>query len=257
MIDKPDFWPSMKSGDYQHAVEVLTSESDQWSSADWRRAGTLGRALMALGQFTRATGAFLLAQGLALEDREHQVGYFSDWLGASYWLSGHRQEGAEHWCKFVVGVESKSISYTDFSGGIDIGLMLLYAGVTLDDPRLTRQASDFFKYAKNRPFSRMMPGPLLHYVRGDIPIEVLIVERFSAPDLQTCMSKAVNDIRFRREMCQVLLCMATVARISRDVSQATTYFCMAASLVNPLVQVEWYLAQAECCAASSPNLHLL
>lgn len=246
MIKWPDLWPLMESGDYRRVVEALRLESVHWSKTDWRRPITLGMAHLALREFLEAATSFLRSHELAVEESDRNTGTLLREVGAALWLSGNRQEGAGYWLDFVISIRKRKIQFADISGGIDVGLLLLYAGASLKDQQLSDKAIEFLRYVSKRPRAAFMPGPLAKYVLDEISIDSILADEFGSAQLETCLFNARSNVLWCRHLSQILLCMSTVERLAGNEIKAASYCCMAASLENPLVQAEWYLSEAEC-----------
>ncbi len=235
----------MMAGAFVEVVKELELESSGWSQSDWRRPGTLGLAYMAVGRHNEANASFCLSSELASRSSVSGRSVYDEWIGVSYWLQGQRSEAADVWFRYILAVRSKDIRFTDISGGIDVGLIAFYCGVTLRNERLIDNAKSFLRWASKRAAAQNMPGPLALCVVGGLPLSEVLASHFNCQSLSMAVSTANNDALKSRQLCQTLFVAASIARETKKEGEAMLLFRQTASLQNTLLQCEWYLASNE------------
>jgi hypothetical protein len=240
------YWDFLAEGRFSEAVSWFNERQPQWTNADWREASARGTASLCLREYDKAAEDFALSNAMAvIAERHHNEGPSLDHEGGALWLAGKKEEGAAVWQRSVQGISSGIIGYADISGGISDGLLLWYAGVALARQDFIKEAEKFLKKASKRSWAQYMPGPLAHFVLHGKPMAEILQEKYGDGEIDVLENAAVSDARLRRELCEVLLCLATATRLAGKESECRSLLRRCASLRNPLVQIEWFLARGE------------
>jgi len=240
------YWDFLAEGRFSEAVLWFNERQPQWTDKDWREASARGTARLCLREYDKAAEDFALSNAMAvIAERHHQEGPSLHKEGGALWLAGKKDEGAAVWQRSVQGISSGTIGYTDFSGGVSDGLLLWYAGVALARQSLIKEAEKFLKKISKRKRAESMPGPLAAHVIASIPMQDILQKVFGTEDLNTLKDRATTDTLLCRELSQALLCWATGERLAGRTQESRTLFRMCSTLKNPLVQIEWFLAQGE------------
>ena len=149
------------------------------------------------------------------------------------------------WQRMVHGLEDGTIAWADISGGIKSGLLLWYAGVTLQRPSAITASVKFLRKASKRVWAKSMPGPLAAHVIAGKPMKAILAEVWGGSGLDLLIARASEDILLRRQLCEVLLCWATGERLAGRETECRRLLRLCADMINPLVEIEWFLARGE------------
>lgn len=228
----------------RYEVEIRQHPDDlSWLASRADAALCLGRLEDALANYRRAND---------FESRGPLAGVqpYLKYIGTVLWLLGRHAEAMATYKAAVDGVLDGSIKYADSAGGVSQGLLLWYAAVTAADAATTRHA---LKYLRNRAKRRAVtswPGPLALFVLGQKAQEEALLATSGFADVESAINRAKGDLLRRRELVNALFYFAV-----RHRSEGREELCRAgmqqcASLENPIIEQEWYLARAE--VANSP-----
>lgn len=240
------YWNFLAEGRFSEAVSWFNERQPHWTNGDWREASARGTARLCLREYDQAAEDFALSNAMAvIAERHYSEGPSLNKEGGALWLAGRKEEGAAVWQRRVQGISNGTIGYTDISGGVSDGLLLWYAGVALARQDIIKEAEKFLKKASKRSWSQHMPGPLSHYVLHGRPMAEILQEKYGDGALDVLENTAVSDVRRRRELCEVLLCLATAKRLAGAELECRSLMRRCASLENPLIQIEWFLARGE------------
>jgi hypothetical protein len=240
-----DPWQFLAEGRFTEAVAFFEKRQPMWLDKDWREPSTMATAYLCLREYEKAAVMLSLANAMAAIAEKSKDRPLLDKEGGALWLAGKKEEGAALWQKSVLGVMDGTIIYADFSGGIGNGLLLWHAGVSLSRKDLIADAERFLKKASKRAKAQSMPGPLAQLVLHGKPIVEILQEKYGEGNIDVLENSAPSDPLLRRELCQVLLCLATAKRLAREESECRALMRRCSSLRNPLVQIEWFLARGE------------
>jgi len=208
-------------------------------------------AALCLGRLQEALEEHKRIDALQRPDLKGSAGH-EETIGAILWLLGRRDEAIATIWDVVRGIQDGSIVYADLAGGVSPGLMLLYAAVTHRDAA-ARAGS--LEYLSGRAESRRVkywPGPAALFVLGRTSEEALLMDVCGSADPKKCIRRARTNLLMRRELVQALFCIATRWRGEGAEDRCAEYMRMCASLENPIVEEEWYLAQGETKSSIGP-----
>jgi hypothetical protein len=242
---EPDLSALLNVGRVEAAFDILNRRRPHWTDEDWREVGNYGRLQLCLHQYQDAVDTFRLSLRMAMAVEKSRGVDNSRFLAGALWLAESRDEGANLWRDRVKGISSGSRPYADISGGIADGLLLWFAGVSLQRSELVSDAMAFLKKAAKRAAARSMPGPLASYVLGERPIGNIITESFGTLDIPALKARAATDLLYRRKLSQALHCWATGERRNGNEAACMTLMEHIASMANPFIQIEWFIARGE------------
>ncbi len=240
-----DVWPLLQSGDYGTALRDLKQRQENWTSSNWRESGTMGTVFLCLREYDEAARAFEAANRMACDDQKRNEGPLLNKLGGALWLAGSKEEGAAIWQRMVRGLDDRTIAWTDLSGGIKSGLLLWYAGVTLQKSSAIDSSVKFLRKASKRVWAKSMPGPLAAHVIAGKPMKAILAEVWGGSGLDSLIARGAEDVLLRRQLCEVLLCWATSERLAGRETESRRLLRLCADMINPLVEIEWFLARGE------------
>lgn len=226
-------------------------------SNNWRLAGGEGTAHLCLQQYANAVTAFQTANILATEEEAERfvrIGKnpalaskepFLNKLGASEWLSGKRDSAVHSWRRSAQGVLDKTIEYGDFAGGVEQGLLLFYAGVSLGDIQIVSEAIKYLKNRASRDRIKSWPRPLACVILGKLEPGNLLRQEFGTENLEQAVAGSKVNVLMRRHLSQYLFFEAIRLRAGGETGKCDAMLRICANLQNPVLEIPWYLAQAE------------
>ena len=227
---------------YEEAGRELRNQPDHWGwlGAHAEAAFRLGRLDEALYEYRRANALDRVPgepPGASQTYLKH--------IGTILWLLGRREEAIATFRTAVDGVVNGSIRFADPAGGVSQGLLLWYAGVTACDDDARYQAGHYLWDRLNHRECWSWPGPIAAYVMGKAQQEVLLAAPCGASEIDAAMERAKHDLRRCRQVVQALFYMAVQSRSECSEERCGELMVKCASLENPVVEHEWYVARAE------------
>ena len=146
--------------------------------------------------------------------------------GIANWLMDEKQEAIQYWQE----AQSKP-RYTDAAGGVEVPLLLYYAGVRLDNTALKADATRKLKKRIRNKQAMNWPGPLAAYVVGELDEHELLLRVSTMPILQD------------RELCQAYFWIG-VQTLDADPSHSKESWNKAIDCTPAcFLEFEYYLAK--------------
>jgi tetratricopeptide (TPR) repeat protein len=210
---------------------------------DWPSIEGYGHALMAVGDFAEAI-PYLEKVGAYVSSRPGALGREID-LSVCHWMIDERAEAVRIIKGLVIGVRDRKIHYTDFAGGVEQGLILLYMAATLGLQADVDLAMKYMvKLAKSWRIKNW-PGPAALFLLGQMSFEDAVKDATGSADLVQAKQIAEQDLMKRRYLTNILFAAAVERRLAGDEPGCRAYMSECASLTSPLVEYAWYLAKGE------------
>ncbi|MGD0189408.1 MAG: hypothetical protein ABSD74_01570 [Rhizomicrobium sp.] len=210
---------------------------------EWGNVEGLGHALMAVGEFGEAI-PYLEKVGAYTSSRPGALGRQIE-LSVCHWMIDERAEAVRIIRGLVIGVRDRKIHYTDFAGGVEQGLILLYMAVTLGLQADVDLAMKYMaKLAKSWRIKNW-PGPAALFLLGRMTFEEAVKDATGSADLVQAKQIAEQDLLKRRYLTNILFAAAVERRVAGDEPGCRMYMGECASLTSPLVEYAWYLAKGE------------
>ncbi len=220
-------WELVKSGEYNHAVQVADEEFDQTSSILALRNKVF--ALLQLRRYDAA--ASLCNEIIKLRRGEADADFI--FLGVSYWLNGRYEQAVASWC---AAFDTK---YTDAAGGVGLWLLLFFAAIKLSNSSLRQESEAGLSALCKDSAVGNWPGPIGRHVLGQI----------TETDLLSLISN--QPILKSKQLCQAEFYIGVLAMANNDDQGYVAYMSKSISHGPAcLVKPEYYLAGAElrqCC----------
>ncbi len=210
-------------------------------------AGTIacyGDAMLCLRRFSRAADCYRHATAIESETLGGSQPYVEH-VGVALWLHGRHQESIEILRSAVDGIADGSIEFADIAGGVTQGLLLWYAGVTAGDNTARDHALSYLRKLAKQPRIKYWPGPAALFVLGRKSPTTILRALCGTTDVERAMIDARSDLGKRRELVQALFYFAAKQRAEGGEDECLAGMRACASLANPVVELEWYLARAE------------
>jgi len=208
-----------------------------------------GRCLMFFGRFREALDAFWLANRLADMEAplEGSRGTYFEVIGTLYWLLQDRSKAIQMWRAACDGILDGTIRYADLAGGAEQGLLLWYGAVTQGDQAQLAFARKYLRrLARRKMHITAWPGPLALHLLGQVSCgDVLLAGRWGTSELSKAITMSRADILARREIIDALFYFGVKYRTDGEEDQCKDMLRLCASLENPGVEDEWYLARHE------------
>ena len=180
---------------------------------------------------------------------------YLEWIGATLWLLGRRDEAKGVFYCGATSVLNGTIKYGDSAGGLSHGLLLWYAAVTLCDADACSFAMKFFaelsdqwvRCLRDEPWA--FPGPIAQMILGrQAPAEIL-QQLCDAENPTEAASRALElskeDKGILDSTVQALFYLAVKKRAESNESGCKIDMMTCANIANPITAPEWFLARAE------------
>ncbi len=142
----------------------------------------------------------------------------------------------------LVRVGRRPVAYTDISGGVSYGIILCYMAITLHHKSDVDVAMKYLKKLATRSRIQYWPGPAALFLLGALTFGDAMK---NATDLAQTKLQGDQEGWKRRYLAALLFAAGTERRMANDEEEAQNFFARCASLTNPLVEYEWYLAKSE------------
>ena len=124
-------------------------------------------------------------------------------------------------------------------------MLLWYAGVTACVPEAKENALKYLRALAKNSRIKKWPGALGLFVLGDKSREDVLAEVIGSNQLDAAISVAKDDLLKRRYLAKALFYLASRKRSEGDEEACKFEMAECASLDNPVLEIEWYLACAE------------
>jgi tetratricopeptide (TPR) repeat protein len=230
---------------YEEAAAYWEAESRR-NPDDPGWLGSHAQALLCLGRLEEALDEYQRANELHNLKVNPESKPFTNKIGAIQWLLGDHSGAIETFRAAVDGVLNGSIKYGDSAGGVAQGLLLWYAGVTAPDDEAAAYA---IKYLRERASRKIWiqgwPGALALFVLGRKSEEEVLIEATKCNVLRDAIRAARDDLLSRRRLARALFYFAVRKRSEGLEKECHAGMVQCASLENPIIEVEWYLARGE------------
>jgi hypothetical protein len=223
-------WDLIESGDFEGACRLADSEASQTTSVLPLRNKVF--ALLALGRHEEVVR--LCEEIIRRQEGKTDSDFI--YLGVAFWLLGQRAKAVATWKSAV------NTTYTDAAGGVEVHLLLFYAGVRSADELLRKQAERSLRKLVKRPAAGNWPGPIAHFLLGNLG-EDQLNEKMSAQPLVRA-----------KQICQAMFYIGVVRFSEGD--GAAFLNCMKTSVSQgPICRMnqEFYLARWELDCGSDPR----
>lgn len=198
----------------------------------------LGRLDLALTQLRRANA--LVHQEVMGESQPYLID-----IGTILWLLGRREEAIQTLTASVNGILDRSIKFADNGGGVSQGLLLWYAGLSAPDEKAEKDALNYLRKLATKPRIKYWPGPLALFTLGKTSDMEVILEATGANELDDAIVRARSNLLKRRQLAKALFYFAVRKRDEGLEQECRDSMRACASLENPVLEPEWYLARAE------------
>lgn len=227
---------------YENVVALCKTELGR-TPGDPGWLAELGESLLCLGRLDEALSQYQLAD--KFRDARLNSRPFLNRIGSIQWLLGRHDDSMETLKSAVDGILDGSIEFADAAGGVSQGLLLWYAGVAACDDAAKQHALKYLRKLAGKSCSRLWPGPLAAFALGEKPQATVLAELGGTTDLKTLLKRAKKDLLTRRELVQALFYFGVRERSEGNEAECLAWLAKCANLENPILEVEWYLANGE------------
>jgi tetratricopeptide (TPR) repeat protein len=239
-----DPWDMILAHRYAEAVrcyeaELRTNPEDPGLLTEYATGLlNLGRLDEALVSFRRANE--LESSALAGESQPFLVD-----IGVTLWLLGKRGEAIETFRAAVDGILDGSIKFGDNAGGVSQGLLLWYAGLTARDETAKQDALKYLRKLARKPRIKHWPGHIALFVLGQGSQRDVLLQAAGKIALEEAVGQVKDNLLKRRDLVKALFYFAVQRRAEGVEEKCREGMIQCASLENPILEPEWYLARAE------------
>jgi tetratricopeptide (TPR) repeat protein len=229
------------AGRYEEALAAYDSSSETRDVPFFANRAT---ALLCLGRYGEALASFQKANELANATPMRGTDPFLDTIGSMHWLLGNGEAAIVTLSEVVSRIRSGIKEFSDLSGGAAPGLLLWSAGHCFERPDAAERAVTYLEWVTTRGLINLWPGPIALCVNGKAELSEVTQKQFGQSDL-IGLSKPELGTMERRELVQALFYAAFMAKQANNPSLARKYIKACASVKNPLIEEEWYLANCD------------
>jgi tetratricopeptide (TPR) repeat protein len=229
---------------FEEAVDAYKHQLRGALEPDWPNLGGLAEALMASGRYSEAIPIFEKVGKYECDCNPGTLGR-REQLSVCHWMIGDHDGALERIRNLVIGVRDGKINYTDISGGVSYGIILCYMAITLGVTVDVDLGMKYLKKLTTRVWIKNWPGPVAQFLLGARSFGDAMKEAVGSADLTEAIKLAGQDPWGPRRLTPLLFAAGTERRMAGDETGCRTFFAECASLTNPLVEYEWYLAKSE------------
>ena len=231
----------MISRRFVEAVAAYRKQLREQPEKKWSNVDGLAESLMGAGQYAEAIPYFEEVSANGRGELPVAAGCMEQ-ISVCHWMIGERRKALDLIRELVVAVRDGTIAFTDFAGGVSQGLILCYMAITLRSMADVDLAMNYLKTLASRPRIKNWPGPAALFLLGGLTFEQAVK---NATDEAHSKPEADQEGWTRRYLSALLFAAGTERRMAGDEEGARVFFARCASLINPLVEYEWYLAKSE------------
>ncbi|MGD0190877.1 MAG: hypothetical protein ABSD74_09070 [Rhizomicrobium sp.] len=234
---------------FGEAVEAYRRQLREGPGGEWPNLDGLAESLLASGKYAEAipvlekVGDYLSNSHAGALGKQEQ-------LSVCHWMIGDHDGALGVIRGLVIAVRDRKIGYTDSSGGVPYGLILCYMAITLRSIADVDLAMNYLKTLATRPYIQNWPGPVALFLLGGLSFGNVVKAATGTVDLVEAKALAEQDGWKRRHLTPTLFAAGTERRMAGDEQGARMFFAECASLTNPLVEYEWYLAKSDVQSSS-------
>lgn len=238
-----------KSRQFGEAVDAYRRQLREGPEDEWANTEGLAHALMAAGEFAEAIPYLDKVSKYASSLHPGALGRQEE-LSVCHWMIGDRDGALRIIKDLVVAVRDGKIGYTDISGGVPYGLILCYMAITMGSKSDVDLAMKYLKKLTTRIWIKSWPGPVAKFLLGGITFGEALKEASGSADFAAAKKWAEQDSWGPRKLAPLLFAAGTERRMAGDEAGCRMFMAECASLRNPLVEHEWYLAKGDVQAPS-------
>ena len=234
---------------FKEAVEAYRRQLREGPESEWANLDGLSESLIAAGAYAEAIPCLEKMTAHRQESLPGSPGRGIE-ISVCHWMIGEHQQALGIIRDLVIGVRDGKIHYTDIAGGVSQGLILCYMAATLRMWPDVDLAMKFLKKLTTRSRIQYWPGPAAQFLLGGLTFGEAIKSATGSADIAQAKEIAEQDLMKRRHLTVALFAAGTERRMSGNETGCRTFFAECASLTNPLVEYEWYLAKGEVATSS-------
>ena len=239
-------WDLYTAQRFEEAVAAYRKQLQEDPQEKWSNLAGLAGSLMGAGQYAEAIP---LLEEVSTHRTTRLAGSAGrrEQISVCHWMIGDRQNALDIIRQLVLDVRDGKVTFTDFAGGVSQGLILCYMGITLQSVADVDLAMNYLKTLASRPRIQNWPGPAALFLLGGLTFGQAM--KNAADEAQT-KPEVDQDGWKGRYLAALFFAAGTERRMAGDEQGAKMFFGECASLTNPLVEYEWYLAKSEASASS-------
>jgi tetratricopeptide (TPR) repeat protein len=245
MVSDMDAWQFLLAHRYHDALIAYDERRRLGVVQDSLEIANRCTALLCLGELNQALEGFEKANALAAERLRGETQPYLAEIGAILWLLGRRSDAIITWRSAVDGVLDGSTKFADNAGGVSQCLLLWYGAITDGDARNGAHAEKCVQELAKKSRIEQWPGVLGLFALGKKTRRELVFEACGGADLKEALARADGDLLRRRRLVKTLFYLATSCRATGEEDGCVGFMTECASMENPILEIEWYLARSE------------
>jgi len=237
-------WEMILAHRYEEAASMY-QEKLRSQTEDSGLLSAHATAMLGLGRLEEALDGFIRANALASAQLKGETQPYLKTIGAILWLLRKHDESIQTFKMAVDGIADGSIKFADNAGGVSQGLLLWCAGVSTADEEVKNHSLRYLRNVAKKSRIKYWPGVLGLFLLGKKTNEEVIQEVCGTSDLDMGISRFSTDLLKRRGLVKALFYFAVRKRDEGDEQGCRATMAKCASLENPVLEEEWFLADAE------------
>ena len=237
-------WDLYTARRFDEAVVAYRMQLKEEPRKKWSNLDGLAESLMGASRYAEAIPLLEEVSDRRISELAGSAGS-REQIAVCHWMIGDRQKALDLIRRLVEDVRDGTVTFTDFAGGVSQGLILCYMGITLRSLPDVDLAMNYLKNLATKPRIKNWPGPAALFLLGGLTFG----EAFKNANDSADEKPTEQDGWRRRHLAPLLFAAGTERRMAGDEPGAHRFFSECASLTNPLVEYEWYLAKGEADAS--------
>jgi tetratricopeptide (TPR) repeat protein len=237
-------WDFFTARRFEEAVAAYRIQLKEEPEQKWSNMDGLAESLMGAGHYAEAIPLFEEVSANRTSRLPASAGCLEQ-ISVCHWMVGDRQKALDVIRDLVLAVRDGRITFTDFAGGVSQGLILCYMGITLRSIADVDLAMNYLKNLAAKPRIKNWPGPAALFLLGGLTFGEVIRNATDTADQKPSDQNGWKQ----RYLTAAFFTAGTERRMAGDEEGARKFFAECASLTNPLVDYEWYLAKSEISAS--------
>lgn len=241
----PEIWPLVRSSRKQEAHQIFQQLCRREAKTDVEY-GRRADIAMCLGEWDQAYQDFRkLHEMTSLGRTPPLVGVYLSEIGVIEWIRGNYDEAKRLWRAHIDGLTDGIIGYSDNAGGVKPGCFLWFGGVASKDKNAISDALKYLKGLASKSRIRQWPGPVAMLISDKMPFDAVVEQASTNSPLILETAGPQPELLTRRHLCEALFYGAIKSLAGDQFDQYMQRLHSCAELENPLIELEWYLANHE------------
>jgi hypothetical protein len=208
-------------------------------------------SLLGLGRFEESLLGFRSANELASRRIRGASQPYLEKVGGILWILRRRVESIDTFREGVDLISSRTVTFTDNAGGVDPGVLFWYASSSAADHRSHEHSVRYLSALATTFRHPEWPAPLALLVLGKSSLSDVLADLCGVSDPSDAVRSTRLDILKSRRLVRALFYGSVIERNHGRHAGFRHLLELCAKIENPVLEIEWYLAQSELLDAGS------